>query len=139
MNYYDASVVFYKLCIKSLEKNKKGNKKGFGIVKNTHLSSITSQNAKIFLDRAIRVHDYALKEHGEMGRVHRCRSQPFDRKNGTLSNRVSEPIDSASTFTDHTLWFFNNSLPLTEKPFFGVPAAKMADQLCRGEKPKVTK
>ena len=77
MLYYDASVVFYEFCIERLKLDELLNVKEVGIFKKTHLSSITSKKAKVLLEKAITKHDHMLEDLGQMGRIHRCRSQPF--------------------------------------------------------------
>ena len=139
MLYYDASVVFYEFCIERLKQDESLNVKEVAIFKKTHLSSITSKKAKVLLEKAIKKHDHMLEDLGQMGRIHRCRSQPF-RQNPSKSRKLSSSNAMASIpFQNNFQSYLNSSIPMTKNLPFDENHANMFDLLCRGGKQKVTK
>ena len=137
MEYFESAVVFYDFCVKALDKDSILDKPGIGIYKKNHLSSITSDNARMLLENAIKAHDDTLRNLGQFGLIHRCSSQPFRKDNKKVEIQVSEGTDVHLNFNDSSSSYLYANVLFRTKPEFGVSDVKMSDKLCLGGKIKV--
>ena len=80
MSYYDASVVFYKLCMEKLTKGETFDKISTDEYWKKTSDTIHPARVRALLNQAIDVHDKILKNRGRFGRVHRCKNKPFRSK-----------------------------------------------------------
>ena len=79
MSYYDASVVFYKLCMEKLTKGETFDKISTNEYRKKKSDTIHPARVRALLNQSIDVHDKILKNRGRFGRVHRCNNKPFRR------------------------------------------------------------
>ena len=103
MSYYDASVVFYKLCMEKLTKGETFDKISTDEYWKKTSDTIHPARVRALLNQAIDVHDKILKNRGRFGRVHRCKNKPFRSKfiSGQILIHLMNTLSDLLTFLSY--------------------------------------
>ena len=137
LKHYHISVGFYSFCLQRLKKEESANKKIFGIFKKKHLSSLTSKQAEMLLNKAIDVHDSVLKYVGQAADTHKCNNKPFRSKSIEAVQFASILRAIPLTVNISDMWYYKTKTPTTSLIPFESTESMVVEKLCRGGQVKV--